>query len=383
MSRRADPAGPSSRSRLRPLAVLLLAGALTACERAADAPPQTAGVDEALPLVSYTLEPSVVTERVLRDSDDPAIWVHPTDPAQSIILGTDKGDTDGGLYVFDLQGRIDRARSVTPLQRMNNVDIEYGLPVRGQPVDIAVATERNRMMLRVFFLPDMRPIDAGGIPVFDGDLERAPMGVALYKRPADGAIFAIVGGKAGPSGTYLWQYRLEDDGNGVVRGVKVREFGEYSGTKEIEAIAVDNALGYIYYSDEQAGVRKYHADPDAGNQQLAILGETGFVDDHEGIAIYERDASTGYLLVSDQGGSRLQVFTREGQGGNPHAHQLLAVVPVSAADTDGIEVTSRSLGAAFPRGLLVMMSSDGTFHYYRWEDVEAAIESVAGARVAP
>jgi 3-phytase len=366
-----------------PLGALLLSATVSACGRDADAPPQATRPDDAIPLVSYTLQPAVVTERVLGDSDDPAIWVHPTDPARSIVLGTDKGDTDGGVYVFDLEGRIDRARSVTPLQRMNNVDVEYGLRLAGSLVDIAVATERNRMMLRVFSLPDMLPIDGGGIPVFDGDPERAPMGIALYRRPGDGAIFAIVGGKSGPATNYLWQYRLEDDGSGVVRGVKVREFGEYSGIKEIEAIGVDNALGYIYYSDEQVGVRKYHADPDAGNEQLALLGQTGFVDDHEGIAIFERDETTGYLLVSDQGGSRVQVFTREGSAGNPHAHQLLAVIPVSAADTDGLEVTPRSLGPAFPRGMLVMMSTDGTFHYYRWEDVQAAIDSAVAARAAP
>lgn len=331
-----------------------------------------AGSAAALP-VAPAVAPAVVTERVREDSDDPAIWVHPTDPAGSLILGTDKSETDGGVYVFGLDGKIDSVRSVTGLQRMNNVDVEYGLAFGGQPVDIAVATERRRMMLRVFRLPDMVPIDGGGIPVFDGDRNREPMGVALYRRPGDGAVFAIVGGKGGPAAGYLWQYRLEDDGAGAVRGTKVREFGAYSGRKEIEAIAVDDELGYVYYSDEMEGVRKYHADPDRGNDELAFFGVTGFARDHEGIGIYRRDDGTGYILVSDQEAHRLQVFPREGTAASPHDHQAIAVIGVSALDTDGVEVTSRSLGAAFPRGVVVLMSDDATFHYYRWEDIEAAI----------
>jgi len=36
------------------------------------------------------------------DADDPAIWVHPTRPADSIVVGALK---NGGLTVFDLRGR--------------------------------------------------------------------------------------------------------------------------------------------------------------------------------------------------------------------------------------------------------------------------------------
>jgi 3-phytase len=249
--------------------VLLSCILLTACD---------AWGDEARPalplshLESTALEPAVVTERVPGDSDDPAIWIDREVPARSIVLGTDKHPTEGGVYVFDLAGRIDPSRSVLGLRRINNVDVEYGLQLGGRLVDIAVATEREAMAIRVFSLPDMTPIDGGGIPVFDGDERRAPMGIALYRSPGDGGVYAIVGGKDGPPDGYLWQYRLEDDGSGHVRGVKVRELGTYSGTKEIEAIAVDDELGYVYYSDEVAGIRKYHADPHAGSEELAVFG---------------------------------------------------------------------------------------------------------------
>jgi 3-phytase len=363
---------------LRP-ALVVLAVLASACSTGDSS--STADTRADVSVWADTLVPVVITERVVVDSDDPAIWINPDDPARSLLLGSDKGNTDGGVYVFDLDGRIDRTRSVTPLQRINNVDVAQSVDLGGWTGDIAVATERNRQRIRVFALPDMRPIDDGGIEVFDGDTSRAPMGVALYRRPSDGAVFAIVGGKSGPTdGSYLWQYRLTVDARGVVRGTKVRAFGNYSGQKEIEAIAVDDALGFVYASDEGVGVRKYYADPDSSGTELALFATTGVVSDHEGIGIYERDARTGYLVLSDQQGHRIQIFPREGSGGNAHAHPVLAVIPVKANETDGVEVTSRALDTRFPNGMLVMMSDNGTFHFYDWRDVQRAIDGVAPRR---
>ena len=49
------------------------------------------------------------------DSDDPAIWLYPTDPSKSLIIGTDK-DEDGALYVFDLNGTIIEEKTVRNLK---------------------------------------------------------------------------------------------------------------------------------------------------------------------------------------------------------------------------------------------------------------------------
>jgi len=367
---------PSRHRASAPASTVLLSLFLLISGCGGDLPPSDTlgGADLGLgALADAPLIPRFVTPPVPGDSDDPAIWIHPSDPARSIVLGTDKDDLAGGVYAYSLRGEPIPQSSHTPLLRPNNVDVAYGLLVGGERVDVAVATERGAMALRVFALPDMRPIDGGGIPVFDGDEERAPMGIALYTRPTDGAIFAIVGGKGGPTEGYLWQLLLEDDGNGVVTGRLVREFGRYSGVKEIEAIAVDDALGFLYYSDETVGVRKYHADPAMGNEELALFATEGFVEDHEGIAFFTREDGTGYILVSDQQGGRIQLFPREGRSGNPHDHPALVVIPVSAIDTDGLEVSSLPLGPDFPGGLLVMMSADRTFHFYDWREVEARI----------
>ena len=318
------------------------------------------------------VRPAVVTDQTLHDTDDPAIWINPADASKSLVIGTDK-DTDGALYMYDLQGKI--LKKSIPLLRPNNVDIAYGLMIDGKKTDIAVTTERLTNKIRIFSLPDLEPIDGGGIEVFTGEVERDPMGVALYTRPSDKAIFAIVGRKTGPAGTYLWQYQISG-ANGKVSATVVRKFGQFSGKKEIEAIAVDNELGYIYYCDEQAGIRKYLADPAAKNDtQLAFFGMKDFKADHEGIAIYKKDIKTGYILVSNQQANTFMVYAREGNNGNPDEYKLLAEVPTSTIECDGADVTNVNLGGKFKNGMFVAMSNGMTFHYYSWDDIQARIDA--------
>ncbi|MEQ8473019.1 MAG: phytase [Marinoscillum sp.] len=320
------------------------------------------------------ITPDYITDQVNYDSDDPAIWVNPQDPSQSIIYGTDKHEVDGGLYAFTLTGkRIDSIQAY-PLDRPNNVDIAYQVPFNGVLIDVAVCTERGRGQLRVFKLPELTPLDSGGILVFEDDLtNNLVMGVALYKRPQDSALFAIISRKElNVTDDYLYQYVLQADSTGF-KGSLSRKFGKFSGTKEIEAVAVDAELGYVYYSDEYYGIHKYYADPEMGNEELSVFGLGGFVDDREGISIYKKTDSTGYILVSNQGANSFMVFPREGTSDNPHRHELIMEIPVSAMSSDGSEVTSDSLGSEFPNGLFVAMSDNKTFEIFDWTKFEKVI----------
>ncbi|GGF39853.1 phytase [Echinicola rosea] len=321
------------------------------------------------------VKPLYVTDPVVHDTDDPAIWLNPHDAAKSLIVGTDK-DADGALYVFDLKGKAIDSLTVRNIQRPNNVDISYGLPLGDSLVDFAVTGERLTAKLRFYALPSMKEIVPDGIEIYQGETGpeyRDLMGVAVYRNPENGKQYVIAGRKNGPQdGTYLWQYEIKTDG-GQLGLELVRKFGQFSGKKEIEAIAVDNELGYIYYSDEGVGVRKYYADPEKGNEQLALFATDGFTKDHEGISIYKLDDKTGYLLVSDQEANQFHVFPREGAADNPHDHQLITKIKTSTVSSDGSEALSTALGKEFRHGIFVAMSDDRTFQIYKWEDLAGDI----------
>lgn len=290
------------------------------------------------------LKPDIITEKVMFDTDDPAIWINPDDASKSIIVGTDKL-TDGGLYAFDLEGKI--INKVTGLGRPNNVDIGYGLSLNGKLVDFAAVTERDTDKVRIYSLPELKEI--GEFSVFDGEELRSPMGISVYKNPESKEVYVIVGRKTGPSGKYLWQYKLSDSA-GKIKAEVVRKFGQFSGLKEIESIAVDAELGLIYYSDEMYGVHVYHADPTKGDQEILLFGKGDFKRDIEGISIYPTAPGKGYILISNQQADTFNVYLRE----NP-AKGKIAEIPFSTSESDGSEVTAVALGERFPKGVFVAM----------------------------
>jgi 3-phytase len=331
-----------------------------------------------------TVKPARATDSLPKDADDPAIWINRADPSKSLVLGTMKVEAPGGaLAVFGLDGKL--RQLLKGPDRPNNVDVEYGMTLEGTPTDIAVVTEREGRRLRAYAIArdgsGLRDVSAGSLPVLEGASgdQGAPMGIGLYRRQKDGAVFAIVSPKAGPKADYLWQYRLADDGAGRVKATFVRRFGAFSGVGEIEAIAVDDELGYVYYADEGSGIHKYLADPDlpGAERELAVFGKSGFEQDREGIGIYALGDGKGYIVTVDQRRreSVFHVFSREGEPGRPHDHSRpLLTFTGGADDTDGLDVTASSLGPEFPDGLVVAMNSDKrNFLMFRWRDIATAV----------
>ena len=315
-----------------------------------------------------TLVAAVETVSVPDVPDDPAIWIHPSDPARSTVVVTNKVEQPAGaLIVFDLQGKI--LQTVGNLDRPNNVDIEQNILLEGRRLDIAVVAERRAHAIRLYSIdPETRLLsEMARLPVLAGEEGEfaEPMGIAIYKRTND-AVFVIIGRKAGPVEGYLWQYRLRS-GPAIEL---VRRFGRYSGEGEIEAIAVDDALGYVYYADEAAGIRKYDADPEAADHELAFFGQSGYRGDREGIAIYATDERKGFVVSTDQieGSSRYLLYRREGTKSNAHDHsEIVAILEGPADATDGIEVVSTPLSPTWPRGLFVAMNSGHrNFLFFPW-----------------
>ncbi|WP_271765660.1 phytase [Aquimarina algiphila] len=308
------------------------------------------------------VHPNIISEKVQYDTDDPAIWIHPTDASKSIVFGTDK-DTDGAIYAFDLEGKIIPSKVIENIKYPNNIDLEYGFKLNDSvTTDIIVFTERERNRIRLFSVPDMKPIDDGGFPVFEDEttLElRRPMGIGLYKNPVDHSISAVVSRKSGPENEYLYQYQIISDSLGV-RTKLIRKFGKFSTKKEIEAIAVDDELGFVYYADEGVGIRKYYADPKKGNDELAFFGGEYFEDDIEGIAIASKPEGNGVLIVSDQQKGQFNVFSRKD-------NSFIKAINLGTNETDGCEVTTVPLNTTFGKGLFVAMNNEQNFYFYNLE----------------
>lgn len=310
---------------------------------------------ESLPEIKAEL----VTEKTPHDTDDPAIWINKNNIDNSIVFGTDKDEINGGIYAFDLKGKIINNKTIKNVSYPNNVDVEYNFALTDSTfTDIIVFTEREKSNIRLFSVPTMKPLDNGGFNVFEdeSDIERKkPMGVSLYKNPSNGKTYAIVSRKVGPQQNYLYQYELVSNTDGVKANL-VRKFGAFSGQKEIEAIAVDDTNGFVYYSDEGVGIRKYYANPEKGNEELAFFGGEYFEDDIEGIAIAKYD-DTGFLIVSNQQSHTFNIFDLK-------TNKFIKEVNLGTIETDGCDVATIPLGKEFPNGLFVSMSDERNFYFH-------------------
>jgi len=280
------------------------------------------------------------------DADDPAIWVHPTDPSLSTIIGSDK---ESGLGVYDLNGS--QIQFVTGIQP-NNVDIRHDFPLGGQLVDLVVSSDRENDSIAFHRVDSQtRQLVSLGAPLATGmDI----YGICLYHSPVSGGYYVFVTSEeAGPVG----QFELTDNGRGGIAGNEVRRFQMGSTS---EGCVADDGLGYLYVTEEDVGIWKYDAEPGGGSNRVAV-DEVGpnLEADVEGVAIYYGLAATGYLMVSSQGSSDYAVYGREGD------NEFLSKLDIPASGgidevtgTDGIDVISTPLGAAFPSGLFVVHDSD-------------------------
>ncbi len=298
------------------------------------------------------------------DADDPAIWVHPTDPSQSIVIGSDK---ENGLAVYDLSGNeIQFVSGIEP----NNVDIRHDFHLGGQLIDLVVSSDRADDSIALHRVdPATRQLVAVGTPISTGiDI----YGICLYHSPVSGSWYVFVTSEeAGPVG----QFELTDNGSGGISGNEVRRF-QMSSTSE--GCVADDGLGYLYVTEEDVGIWKYDAEPDGGSHRVSI-DEVGpnLEADVEGATIYYGPGESGYLVISSQGSSDYAVYRRDGDNEYVSRFEIGSGPTDETTGTDGIDVISTSLGSAFPDGLFVAHDSDNdsgenNFKLVSWDTVAAS-----------
>ena len=340
------------------------------------------GLDSVLPVIE--------TEQVAGSgdmADDSAIWIHPTDPNLSLIIGQSKAkDVDGlpigGIHVFDLNGVM---LQFCQDGRMNNVDLRYNIELNGEYVDIVTAGNRSNDSIAVYKVdPAMRMLENIACRAITTGLD--VYGSCMYRSAITGKLYAFVNDKDGR----VEQWELFDNGSGdsnAIDGELVRSFDV--GTQP-EGCVADDEYGYFYIGEEDVGIWKYGAGPDDGAVRENVdyvIDEGGqyLTDDVEGLTIYYGRAGSGYLIASSQGSHRFIVYER--QEGNDYVKTFNVVANTAdgidaCTGTDGIEVVNVFLGDSFPNGLFIThdtSNAGGSCSNYKlvdWYDIATTGETV-------
>ena len=295
-----------------------------------------------------TVQPTQETQPHSGDADDAAIWIHPTDPALSVILGTHKTK---GIGVYDLAGN--ELQFVNQDGGMNNIDLRYNFPLGGASVALVIATNRDSThnTLAIYKInPATRQLEnvttSPPLQVGIGEV----YGTCMYHSPFTGKYYGFINGTAGD----VEQWELFDNGGGRVTGTRVRSFLVGSQT---EGCVADDQLGYFYIGEEAVGIWKYGAEPGDGTARTPVdtTGVGGHITPQvEGLTLYYASADTGYLMASSQGSSEYIVYRREGNNDYLMTFTIVAGNGIDEVTlTDGIDVNNFSLGSLFPQGVFV------------------------------
>ena len=312
--------------------------------------PPTATAPETAAAETTTDVPAVETSSFSGSgdiADDAAIWVDRDNPGNSVVIADNKADTDGGIGVFGMDGKLIHFR---PDGKIGNVDLRPGFPLSGKTVVLVGGNNRTEDTLALWTLdPKIRtltPVAAGTI-----DTVKPNYGFCMYHSRASGKFYAFVTPNEEGS---VQQFELVDDGAGRVDAELVRELPISSIT---ESCVADDELGHLYVAQEDVGVWKYSAEPDGGDGRVSVdeAGAGRLVADVEGLGISYGPDGSGYLFVSSQGDSTIAIYARSGDndfikklkvGGNGDIDAVTG--------TDGLDVTALNAGPEFEQGLLVV-----------------------------
>jgi 3-phytase len=343
---------PSSRT---PLLLLLLFLAGCASAQPVMSPLPTASVS-----AKIETQPVATVEDA---ADDPAIWRNAANPAQSLIIGTDKR---AGIHVYDLQGR---QVSFTPSPRLNNVDVR---DVGGSIGVLVAASDRQDLaqaQMALFRLDTAarKLLPLVTLPVGAGEA----YGMCLWQRTRDRALFGFVVLKDGR----IDQVAIDTSG-AVLSGKVVRSMK--LGTQS-EGCVVDDRTGILYVAEEDVGLWKFDAAPDGSTVPTAIAKADGkeIVMDAEGVALAPSGTDGGYVIVSSQGDNAYTVYKLP-EANYMGRFRINDGALDSVQETDGIELMLGDFGADFPNGLFVVQDGDNrpatqNFKLVDWAEIKRAL----------
>jgi 3-phytase len=277
-------------------------------------------------------------------ADDATLWVNPIDPALSLVIGTNK---KRGLAVYELSGKEIQFLADGQL---NNVDHRDDFPLDRQKVALVTASNRSNNSIAIYRINAetrrLEEVAADQVKTVEA------YGSCMYRSSKTGKFYYIVTSKIG----LVEQYELFDTGKGVsakrVRQIKVGG--------QLEGCVADDELGYLYVGEEDVGIWKYHAEPDANTERIEVdrvRPGGSLVADVEGLTIAYGSGGKGYLIASSQGNNTYAIYRREGDNTYVKSFRIVAGNIDQVTETDGIHVTTANLGPQFPKG--VFIAQDG------------------------
>jgi 3-phytase len=289
-------------------------------------------------------------------ADGVGIWIHPDEPAKSLILGADPSK---GIATFNLNGKLVEIKNFGR-GGAGGVDVRYNFPLGGEKISIVVSGNNKQNLLRFFTVnPATRLLEE-----ITGD--SVSVGVKLYScclyySSEKDKYYVFVTSREG----LIEQYEIFDNGSGKVGAKLVREINIQDGAeKELspktEVCVADDEYGRVYISqEEECMIWSYGANPEDGNKRkLVENAKIAEGDNVEGLAIYHIGEKDGYLIASVQNSFKYKVYSRGENNEYIGTFDAISADSLKIESHDCIEITNLNLGEKFPGGFMVTQNAN-------------------------
>jgi len=280
-----------------------------------------------------SIKPVVVTVPG-NNVDSPAIWIAPK-KEDSLVLLTEKGG--GQVMVFKADRKATFVTRFGKMKRPNGVAILQGATIGSLKKDLAFITDRDGNIIHVYTVPQFELVGTFGQDV------QQPMGITVYQRKSEQAVFAFVVPKQGKDDGKVIRFRIKEQGGRIV-GVRELQFGRELSEGQ-ETVMIDAERELVLVADENnRDIKVYTTD---GKWQTNF-GSGIFEAQVEGIVV-AKCGGGGYIIASDQKNvTEFEIFDRI-------TFKHLGTVRGAAMRTDGIALAQVAL-PEFPAGLFVAQS---------------------------
>lgn len=281
----------------------------------------------------------------------PVVWVHPDEPSLSVIIGT---DDEGAITVHDLDGTL---LQFIEFDAVTAIDLRYEVTVNDDDMDLIMVGADEEPMLYFFTIDD----DSREVSL----VEEMEIGVdhaasCFFHSLVTDTLYAVVFSEDGD----FEQYALDES----LAGELARET-QVGG--EIEACTADDFHSALYVSEGNIGLWRYDGEPETGNERsLVDFSQIGNVDgignfeeDIEAATVMEFADGAGYLFVSNESASLVNVYDRADNT------FITSFSIIDTIEPNGMDAVSTNLGGSYPAGMLVTSNdSTGAFSIVSWAD---------------
>jgi 3-phytase len=285
-------------------------------------------------------------------ADDVAIWVNHRDPEDSMIIGTDK---KAGILIYNLKGKILKQHK---MGRINNIDI------RG---NILVGSNRTYGTLDFYYF-DPSSLSFDFIDNVRAKSGHEAYGACLYKS-SNGVIYGVL--------TYVQggfdQWKLDVSR----KDKKLKHIRYVNLNSKSEGCVFDDKRNILFVAEEDIGIWVFNAEEKNKDKWLLdrVRKGSALVADVEGLAVYNSEHTSDYLIASSQGDNTFVFYNLDNDFSFEKKVSIKASKGIDkVTHTDGVEVIATYLGPDFPEGIMVVQDDDNVgenqnFKLVSWKDI--------------